>query len=42
MKDYNVIIDGRNFFDRPIKSYIQTNEKIQKIAIGQGHDYTTG
>ena len=41
-KDYNVMIDGKNFFDQPIKSYIKTYENIQKITTGQGDDYTTG
>ena len=30
-KNYNIIIDGRNFFD-----------KFRKIATGKGDDYTTG
>ena len=36
IKDYNVKIDGRNFFD------IKTYDNIRKIATGQGDDYTTG
>ena len=42
IKDYNVMIDGRNFFDQPINSMTKTYENIRKIAIGQGDDYTTG
>ena len=42
IKDYNIIINGENFFDQPIKNNIVTNENIRKIAIGQGDDYTTG
>ena len=42
IKDYNVIIDGKNFFDQPVKSDKVTYENIRKIAIGQGGDYTTG
>ena len=42
VKDYNIMIDGKNFFDLPIKSYIKTYENIRKIATGQGDDYTTG
>ena len=41
-KDYNVKIDGRNFFDQPISDDIKTYENIRKIAAGQGDDYTTG
>ena len=39
IKDYNVMIDGKNFFDQPIT---KTYENIRKIAIGQGDNYTTG
>ena len=42
IKDYNVMIDGKNFFDQPINSMIKTYENIRKIATGQGDDYTTG
>ena len=42
IKDYNVVIDGKNFFDQPIKNNTVTYENIRKIAIGQGNDYTTG
>ena len=35
------MIDGKNFFDQPIKSYIKTYENIQKITSVQGDDYTT-
>ena len=42
MKDYNVMIDGRNFFDQLIKNLIRTYGTIRKIAAGHGDDYTTG
>ena len=42
MKDYNVMIDRKNFFDQPINSMIKTYENIRKIIIGQGDDFTTG
>ena len=42
IKDYNVMIDGINFFDQPIKSDLKTYDNIRKIATGQGNDYTTG
>ena len=42
IKDYNVMTDGRNFFDQPINSLNKTYENIRKITIGQGDDYTTG
>ena len=42
IKDCNVIIDGRHFFNEPIKSYLKTYDNIRKIASGQGDDCTTG
>ena len=36
------MIDGKNFFDRPITNMIKTYENIRKTTIGQGDDYTTG
>ena len=40
MKDYNVMIDGKKFFDQPVKNNMGTCDNIQKIATGQGDDYT--
>ena len=34
------MIDGRNFFDQPIKNDIKAEENIQKITADQGDDYT--
>ena len=42
IKDYNVIIDGKNFFDQPINSDFKTYDNIRKISTGKGNDYTTG
>ena len=42
IKDYNIIINGENFFDQPIKNNKVTYENIRKIAKDQGDDYTTG
>ena len=41
IKDYNITINGENFFDQPIKNQKITYD-IRKIAIGYGDDYTTG
>ena len=41
-KDYNVMIDGRSFFDQPKNSMSKTYENIRKIATGKDDDYTTG
>ena len=42
IKDYNIVINGENFFDQPIKNNKITYDNITKIATGQGDDYTTG
>ena len=42
IKSYNVMIDGRSFFDHPIKNDLKTCDNIRKIRAGQGDDYTTG
>ena len=42
IKDYNVMIDRKNFFDQPVRNDKVICENIRKIAIGQGDDYTTG
>ena len=42
IKDYNVMIDGKNVFDQPVKNGKVTYENIRKITIGQGDDYATG
>ena len=42
IKDYNIMINGENFFDQPIKNNKVTYDNIRKIATGQGDDYTTG
>ena len=42
VKDYNVMIDGKNLFDQPKNNDIKTYENITKTATGQGDDYATG
>ena len=34
------MIDGKNFFDQPIKDNKVTYENIRKITTGQGNDHT--
>ena len=41
IKDYNIMINGENVFDQPIKNNKITYENIRKIVTGQGDDYTT-
>ena len=42
IKDYNIMINGENVFDQPIKNNKVTYENIRKTATDQGDDYTTG
>ena len=42
LEKYNVIIDGRNFYDNPIESNIEKYRELKKVMIGKGEDYTTG
>ena len=36
------MIDGKDFFDQPVKSDMRAYDNIWKIATGQRGDYTTG
>ena len=42
IKDYNVMVDGKNIFDQLVKNNKVTYVNIRNIATGQGDDYTTG
>ena len=42
IENYNIEIDGRNFYDQPINDLIRQYDEIRKISTGQGDDYTTG
>ena len=39
-KNFNVLIDGKSFFDVPVKNKEEAYEKI--MSIGKNNDYTTG
>ena len=40
--NYNVLINGRNFYDQPINDQTKKYDDIRKIATGKGDDYATG
>ena len=42
IKNYDIEIDGRNFYDQSINDLIKHYDEIRKISTGQGDDYTTG
>ena len=39
---YNVLIDGRNFYNQPINDSIRKYNEIRKIATRKGDNYATG
>ena len=42
IKDSDVVIDGQNFFDQPVKNDLITYDNVQKIPTSQEDDCTTG
>ena len=42
IENYNIEIDGRNFYDQPINDSIKQYDAARKKSTGQGDDYTTG
>ena len=42
IKDYNVMINGKNYFDELVQNDKVTYENIRKVTIGQGDDDTAG
>ena len=42
IKDYNILIDGRNFYDEPINDELRKYDELRNIKIGGGEDYRTG
>ena len=41
-ENYNIEIDGRNFYDQSINDLIKQYDEVRKVTTGQGDDYTTG
>ena len=35
MKHYNVMIDGRNLYDKPIRNDLKTYDNIRKFVTGK-------
>ena len=42
IKDYNILIDGRKFYDQNISDDFKNYEELRKVMTGRGEDYTTG
>ena len=41
IKNYNTIINGRNFYNQPSNSDIKWYKEIRKLTTGEDEDYTT-
>ena len=42
IKDYNVLIDGRNFYDQNVNSSIVRYNEVLKMTTRRSEDYSTG
>ena len=42
IENYNIKIDGKNFYDQPINGTIKQYDETRTISAGLGDDYTTG
>ena len=42
VNNYNVSIDGKNFYDQPTNDLIKQFDKVRKVSRGKGDDHTTG
>ena len=42
IKNYNIEVNGRNFYDQPINDLIKQYDEVRKISTRKGDDYTTG
>ena len=38
IENYNILIDGRNFYDQPINDLIKQYDKVRKVSTEQGDD----
>ena len=36
--NYNIQIDGRNFYDQPINDLIRQYDEVREVSTGQGDD----
>ena len=42
INNYNLLIDGRNFYNQPINDLIKQYDEVRKVSAWQGDNYTTG
>ena len=41
-QNYNVLIDGRNFYDQSTNDQIKKYDEVRKVITGKGDNYSTG
>ena len=41
-ENYDIEIDGRNFYKQPVNDSVKQYDEVRKISTGQGDDYRTG
>ena len=41
IKNYNVLIGGRSFYDQPIDDELRKYDEVRNTMIGRGEDYET-
>ena len=41
IKDYNILVDGRNFYDQNISDDFKKYEELRKVMTGRDEDFTT-
>ena len=42
IENFNVLIDGKFFYDQPINDLIKQYDEVRKVLTGQSDHYTTG
>ena len=42
IENYNIEIDGRNFYGQPINDLIRQYDEVKKVSTGQCDEYTAG
>ena len=42
IKNYNVLIDERNFYHQPINDLVKQYDEVREVSTGYSDDYTTG
>ena len=41
IESYNVLIDGKKFYDQPINDLVKQYNEVRKVSTGKNDDYVT-